>query len=386
MKPANQNEMDVLLRSLARRDGGVLSGQLSAESHLDADELNAFAEGAVTERVRSRYSAHLAECANCRSLVVTLTQSAGLSAPRFVTEDKQAASFWQQLGAFFSQPVLRFVIPAVVLVSIIGIGVIALREDSPGEYIAQHDASQQVPNVDQVAKPVPSQPTTPTEPTPTAAPAVAPVIADSYSDARRGQSAGSVAGVDTSAGPSTLRKEDDTQPSKAMPTFAPEVTTSAPPPPSTAYEARDRAQTLAREEAPKREDEAARIAETQAESSDSTVVHNKAATSARRAAKQPTPGSAQGLTRDGRVNEDKDANKSTAGEHADSRTVAGKRFVRQNNAWVDSGYQSGATTNVKRGSEQYRALISDEPNLRTFSEQLGGEVIVVWKGRAYKFY
>jgi hypothetical protein len=39
---------------------------------------------------------------------------------------------------------------------------------------------------------------------------------------------------------------------------------------------------------------------------------------------------------------------------------------------------------VTRGSEQYRALVADEPGIKTIADQLGGEVIVVWKGRAYK--
>jgi hypothetical protein len=39
---------------------------------------------------------------------------------------------------------------------------------------------------------------------------------------------------------------------------------------------------------------------------------------------------------------------------------------------------------VVRGSEQYRVLVADEPSLRTIAERLAGEVIVVWKGRAYR--
>jgi hypothetical protein len=141
---------------------------------------------------------------------------------------------------------------------------------------------------------------------------------------------------------------------------------------------------LSRQEAPKREDET-RVAQPQT-ASESTDDRNKAATAARPAANQPKTGSVQGLMREGRASEDKDKNKSDTFENSETRTLSGKRFVRQNNAWVDSAYQqSRATTNVKRGSEQYRALIADEPGLRTFAEQLGGDVIVVWKGRAYKF-
>jgi hypothetical protein len=39
---------------------------------------------------------------------------------------------------------------------------------------------------------------------------------------------------------------------------------------------------------------------------------------------------------------------------------------------------------VRRNSEQYRALISDEPEIGRIADALGGELIVVWKGRAYR--
>jgi len=34
--------------------------------------------------------------------------------------------------------------------------------------------------------------------------------------------------------------------------------------------------------------------------------------------------------------------------------------------------------------EEARALIADEPSLRTIAETLDGEIIVVWKSRAYR--
>jgi hypothetical protein len=66
--------------------------------------------------------------------------------------------------------------------------------------------------------------------------------------------------------------------------------------------------------------------------------------------------------------------------------VAGRRFHRQGGgAWLDAEYKSSTSlTNITRGSEQYRALIADEPELRRIAEQLGGEVIVLWKNRAYR--
>jgi hypothetical protein len=70
-----------------------------------------------------------------------------------------------------------------------------------------------------------------------------------------------------------------------------------------------------------------------------------------------------------------------------TRSYGGRNFQRQGGAWVDTAYNSSRpTTNVRRGSEQYRTLVADEPGLRAIAEELSGEVIVVWKTRAYRFY
>jgi hypothetical protein len=66
------------------------------------------------------------------------------------------------------------------------------------------------------------------------------------------------------------------------------------------------------------------------------------------------------------------------------RSVGGHRFERRGDVWVDVLYESQPTIHVSRGSEQYRALIGDEPGIRTIAEQLSGDLIVVWKSRAYR--
>ena len=74
-----------------------------------------------------------------------------------------------------------------------------------------------------------------------------------------------------------------------------------------------------------------------------------------------------------------------ADQDAEIREVAGRRFRKQGNAWIDLAYVANRPVmNVVRGSEQYRVLVADEPSLRTIAERLAGEVIVVWKGRAYR--
>ncbi|MDX6557731.1 MAG: hypothetical protein QOF72_780, partial [Blastocatellia bacterium] len=59
----------------------------------------------------------------------------------------------------------------------------------------------------------------------------------------------------------------------------------------------------------------------------------------------------------------------------------GRKFRRQGNAWVDAKFKSSMSMkSVSRGSSDFGALDS---GLRSIAQQLGGEVIVVWKGKAY---
>ena len=80
--------------------------------------------------------------------------------------------------------------------------------------------------------------------------------------------------------------------------------------------------------------------------------------------------------------EDRAADDATGDE---TRTVAGRRFRRQSGVWVDTAFNNArALIDVRRGSEQFRALVADEQGLRSIANQLSGEVIVVWKNRAYR--
>src|SRR5882762_4989481 len=96
MKQANNNEVDLLLRSLARGRGeAALQKLLRSEDentapsdHLDADELNSYAEGVVPAPARARYTEHLADCDRCRGIVVGLTQAAGIGTRSEALEQK----------------------------------------------------------------------------------------------------------------------------------------------------------------------------------------------------------------------------------------------------------------------------------------------------------
>ncbi|MGB8511170.1 MAG: hypothetical protein WCD76_22560, partial [Pyrinomonadaceae bacterium] len=82
---------------------------------------------------------------------------------------------------------------------------------------------------------------------------------------------------------------------------------------------------------------------------------------------------------------DDKAKDSSAKEDDETRGVGGHRFRREGGAWVDVNYKpTMPTTGVRRDTESYRALIADVPELGRIAEQLGGEIIVVVKGRSYR--
>ena len=59
-----------------------MTGQLHPGSHVDADSLSAFLEGALPERERQQCLAHFAECAECREAVFLARQPAETVAPQ----------------------------------------------------------------------------------------------------------------------------------------------------------------------------------------------------------------------------------------------------------------------------------------------------------------
>ena len=65
----------------------------------------------------------------------------------------------------------------------------------------------------------------------------------------------------------------------------------------------------------------------------------------------------------------------------ETRSAGGRKFKRQGSAWVDVKFKSSLPLRrISRGSGEFDELDS---GLRSIAQQLGGEVIVVWKGKAY---
>jgi hypothetical protein len=438
MKQAHNTEIDLLLQRHARRAGaGTPTGHGSAGSdsgseapdagaspHLDADEMNAYAEGALLPQTRSRYLAHLADCDACRKIVTDLTLAsnvAGETSQRDLQpQASPSRSWWNAIAGLFAPPMLRYAIPALLLFGVMVVAIVAIRNRKEDQFVAQNEQQpvQTTATTPNEGTPAPSVQATPGEsagPAPppatsgTIAPGTIPPEAPltdqpqgkaSQANANAAESSPALKQVppppvSTVAPTDSPGRDEDRNsgqiygnPSKAGPPPA-EVTTAAPVAGVEEKEDAKREQQAAQQrKAPaastrseaaaggrNKDTEATKdaslAAKSTAEQNEAPPVASKSSTRRRSA----TPGaSGDG----GRLNDN-------AGGSTETRSVGGRRFRRQGSAWVDTAYNSSRSTiNVARGSDQYRALVADEPRIGSIAEQLGGEVIVVWKGRAYR--
>lgn len=428
MKRSESTEMARLLRRYARPGGEALrgegaqkddsSGANEAPAHLDADELNAYAEGALPEAARLRYSAHLADCDACRKLVTDLT----LAASRFADEGKLRGTAtvastrqpWRDwLATIFSPPVLRYGVPALALFAIIVVAIFVVRTQREASFVAQNDRAER--SIPQTERPNYNSSTantttgTTTENhsdnkavVPAAQEAQATQPGQSIASARTGPKESTSANISQAAGtkpaPLAPGSASGSAPGSGESKQVEEVESLPPaptPPPAQAMDTAAANKRAQRDEQPKakviaKDDDEAQLStnataggtfSAKSESNEARAQRGRA-TASRQVQNLPAERRSSDSPKNAPADEVIEKKSS-----AETRSVGGRKFRRQGDVWVDTEYKSSLpTTNVARGSEQYRALVADEPELRTITQQLGGEVFVVWKHRAYRFY
>lgn len=440
MKSSDSTEMDRLLRRYAWRRGETLRAAHDAGgdddatrtmpasgSHLDADEMNAYAENALPEAARSRYFAHLADCATCRKLVTELALAAAVSnegKARVAALDIKPPTSWRTwLAAIFSAPALRYGVPALGLFAVlVVVAIVAMRSQRESASVAQnkdeagyssrniapvsqtatanttassadqnHTNSNVATFADEQGQAQPNVAATPASPKNGPVEEDAPVVSQEQvakSPTAQTDDAKNKAGEFGTAG-----KREQT-----------EVAADGPPPPrespilaapaATDQQTRDkRGEPKNAAVAGKDDDELA----VSGRAAGGAIVNNKQASEDRNDVGQTASTTAertsqnQARRRPSVVAKSAPLGAATEAERKesspDTRSAGGHQFQRQGNAWVDTAYNpSRSTTNIRRGSEQYRALIADEPGLRSIVEQFSGELIVVWKSRPYRFH
>ncbi|HEY2961832.1 MAG TPA: hypothetical protein VGJ37_05415 [Pyrinomonadaceae bacterium] len=393
MKQGRNSEIDLLLRRLSRRDGNGVHDTELDDGHLDADELSVYAQNAAPPAARARYIEHLAECATCRRLAAELSLSLGATTAAQV--ETVAAPGWlkQFLASLFSPMVLRYAVPALGVIVVMVVGFVVLRQQRAHEFARVNSEPKAV--VPEKARPeAPVSGYSSPEATP------------SNSPQQRSEN-GTTKPVETKPEKETIAT--DTARGAAQPLakadrgvaeLQPGTAAAAPPAAPKAAPAESDADKKAEDAAKKEPGAVAQTVEIKREQAkESTrddfrrsndVAANEADQSKTKAAPSQTSGFMAGRARAAapsgtqetkRAEESKD----NANNYVETRSIAGRQFRKERGIWIDTAYDSStATVNMARSSEQFRALVADEPVIGTIAKQLDGEVIVVWKGRAYR--
>lgn len=396
MRPEPNNDIDLLLRQLSRRNGAPVSE--IDEQHLDADELNSYVANALPAATRARYTAHLADCSSCRKLVVELSAAQG---PVTVQQSGPAVApsgLMSFLASLFSPMVLRYAVPALGLIVIAVIGVVVLRKDGRDAPIARNESP---------ATPVAS------------VPQESPSGFAAYDSNSRGridetkqqpaaqaakEEVAKVAPVTKAAAPAA------NEPGEA----AGAVAAEAPPPPKAVPAEEDTARIAKHQEDQKKAEAAqpaaARDANKEREADKNEPAKQKTDTSATVTVAPNTTSRKDIAVRPAKSNETNSLGVSAGqelkrsptgklqtqsraeGRGADAddkavetRSVAGRHFRKSGRVWIDTAFDSSKPIiSVTRGSEHYRSLVGDEPSLRKIADELDGEIVVVWKGSTYR--
>lgn len=397
----NDKDMDVLIGRYAK---GAAKG--TPVEHPDADELNTFAEGAVPPAARQGYLSHFADCDDCRKLVsqLAVTTGAGVEV-RIPASQPVAEPWWKKLGTVFAIPRLRYAAFAVVLLAVGGIAFLALRQPTlrNGEMIAQN---QPQTNPVEALKPAASpEPEAPREAgtqrnTNTAIPQ--PTVSSTPDQNRSGlttlspppppKPADALAAKDAPVGAGAGRA-DDAPRAQSSPSYAPA-------PVETYRSDRERAQQTpgAIPGGPRRNEsydkykkaDSAQLgdfAKARDEDRNRAAANKPATANKQEDSKNAQPTSEVDDVSGRKVGELPLARKSagtrsSSEEAPETRSVGGRKFKRQGNAWVDSKLKSSMSVRtIGRDSEEFEKLDS---GLRSIAKQLSGEIVVVWKGKAYR--
>lgn len=386
MRPEPNNDIDLLLRQLSRRNGVPVSE--TDEQHLDADELNSYVANALPAAARARYTEHLADCSSCRKLVAQLSAAEGPVTVPPTPSAVAPSGLKSFLASLFSPMVLRYAVPAVGLIVIAAVGIFVFRSEQR-ERVAQlsEETRSVTAPMPQQEGPASSSPEafndglTNTSETKEAPQREAVPLASKESERAKpaddADARGDTAGASAGAAP-------------AAPKVAAPIVQSEPPPaPANADSAKtkkEQAETVAVQAAPnepvKRDYNSG---ENVVVTPGQTTRNDVQVKTAQRGASPMGGGSLSRAPAKSRAESKSIEDSKDAEETAETRSVAGRRFRKSAGIWIDTAYDSSKPiTSVARGSEQYRALVGDEPSLKTIADELDGQIVVVWKGRTYR--
>lgn len=364
-------EIDAILRKARGDETAVSPG-----AHLDADEISAFAENALPDAARQRYTAHLADCARCRKILSNVfvynAEAVAETASSAVSVESAEASvpWYRRLFAF---PQAAYAMGAMVLLFTGFFGYLILQ-NLPG---SSNDVSYSAN----------------TATNPASAPAKERTSAMSNSNAASSANTTTTNSTTTANAPFQSGSANSAANTARLSTS--NTTTAATPPPSALAQPENNpaaeVQPMATP-APKpqvKDDEADKNLAKVAPATPTNNPNASGAALQRNERSKEESDSADGSSQS-RTPEDKSKNRratpnamkkqsdSGAGEQ---RSVGGKTFNNVGGIWFDSAVGKQRQKTVRRGSSEYQKL---DGGLRSIADSLGGTVVILWGGKAYR--
>lgn len=383
-----QHEFDNTFESLLRRVATRNEGEVLPENaaHLDADSLSAFAENALPDTTRALFTSHLADCSDCRQILVNFATIQEAEESEIV-ETKAASpaqpTWSERFTRWFALPNLGYAAAAltVLFVGVFAFVVLQSRQQKPVEIAAQMEPETEEEKAEKKLRSTRTQPVQP-EPTIESTPEVLPDAAN-------------LADLGNANSAENSNQNADQSPNRGLPPSYRVIQGQT-----------NGAETTARQREPESPRESNRAANTS---------NSAPAGSANTLAAQPTPtanvnppnGKTAALVAPSPTNQtnveekarDEAATQVAGAPALDTqnnqarpaatlrntvagRNVGGKTFQKLDGVWRDAAYNGQTTVMVARGSDEYKKLDS---GLRSISDSFRGEtVIIVWQGKAYR--
>lgn len=373
-------EIDALLRQAAQPELPATARDSARQNHLDADEISAFAENALPVKMRARVVEHLADCNRCRKVLSNIivlnpaTENEKVGEKQKILTAAPSVAWYKKL---LSLPKTAYAMGALALV--FG-GIFAFvtfensaRKNSPQvAQISEKAASEK--GIDAATNTNSSEINSPAN----FANSLAAVNNSSVSSNNLPATTTKKNTPVNTANGNVARLDKSGESAKPKPITPPEniaagaVEKEDAPPASAAPKKENSARSdeAQKREAPKQQGELAQNSAVQnqaAETMSDSQYSRRAAPAPRRAEMKAKTSPAGKTGDDDRI--------------AETRTVGGKNFRRAGGVWYDTSYNGQPTTNISRGSDAYRKL---DAGLRAIAENLGGAVVALSGGRAYR--
>jgi hypothetical protein len=369
-------EMDALLRQTAQSE--TASGnskfkiQNSKLSHLDADEISLFAENALPKNLREKTVAHFADCDRCRKILSDLIAQTSEDEIVSAKQSEVFAPIIPWYRKLFAFPNLAYTLGALALVFS---GLVAFT-------ILQGVKNSESTEVSQVSeKPIGAKGmSSDGESIIVEKETSETMMSNSMSNASMSNSASSSNAMMSNAPTKSVARSSNTNSASNTSTATNKSSVSANATPKDEPRPEEDAAGKVATDLPLQSRTAKILSEEKRERAKEDKTEAETTDAAKSAPPKPEPS----VVSDNRFLSDAPSAKSkkpARTQNVEISSVGGKTFKRAGNVWVDAAYKGQATTNITRGTSDYKKLDS---SLRGIAENLGGTVIIVWKEKAYR--